>query len=159
MKRIMASLAIALLTVTAISAKDYVKYEKRCLKADDIICKVFIQDSTGDSYAEFYKANDGTYCCKCVGGKPVYDKDGKLVYDTLNPDPELRKIPVHQAVIIAGLKYNPAKKQWDGGKIHNPGNRLEKANCTVDFVDDGKTVRVFGNLMGIGKSVYWKVVE
>lgn len=159
MKRIMASLAIALLTVTAISAKDYVKYEKRCLKADDIICKVFIQDSTGDSYAEFYKAKDGTYCCKCVGGKPVYDKDGKLVYDTLNPDPELRKIPIHQAVIIAGLKYNPAKKQWDGGKIHNPGNRLEKANCTVDFVDDGKTVRVFGNLMGIGKSVYWKVVE
>ena len=89
----------------------------------------------------------------------VYDKDGKLIYDTLNPDPELRKIPIHQAVIIAGLKYNPEKKQWDGGKIHNPGNRLEKANCTVDFVDDGKYVRVFGNLMGIGKSVYWKVVK
>ncbi len=159
MKRIIATLALTLLAVTAIYAKDYVKYEQRCLKADDIVCKVFIQDATGDSYAVFYKAKDGTYCCKCVDGKPEYGKDGKLIYDTLNPDPELRKIPIHQAVIIAGLKYNPAKKQWDGGKIHNPGNRLEKANCTVDFVDDGKTVRVFGNLMGIGKSVYWKVVE
>lgn len=159
MKRITAIAAFALLTLVSISAKDYVKYGPADLKADDILRKVFIHDATGDSYALFYKAKDGTYCCKCIDGKPVYDENGKMIYDTLNPDPELRKIPIHQAVIISGLKYNPDKKQWDGGKIHNPGNRLEKANCTVDFVDDGKTIRVFGNLMGIGKSVYWKVVE
>lgn len=159
MKRIIAIIALAMLSLTAIYAKGHEKYEQRCLKADDIVCRVFIQDKTGDSYAVFFKAPDGTYRCQCVDGKPEYDKDGKLVYDTLNPEPELRKIPVHKAIIISGLKYNASKKQWDGGKIHNPGNKLETANCTVDFVDGGKYVRVFGNLMGIGKSVYWKVVE
>ena len=159
MKRIIAIIALAMLSLTAIYAKGHEKYEQRCLKADDIVCRVFIQDKTGDSYAVFFKASDGTYRCQCVDGKPEYDKDGKLVYDTLNPEPELRKIPVHKAIIISGLKYNASKKQWDGGKIHNPGNKLETANCTVDFVDGGKTIRVFGNLMGIGKNVYWKVVE
>lgn len=159
MKKITTVLTFIALSLTVLSARGHEKYEQRCLKADDIVCKVFIQDKTGDSYAVFYKAQDGTYRCQCVEGKPEYDKDGKLIYDTLNPDPELRKIPVHEAIIIAGLKYNASKKQWDGGKIHNPGNKLETANCTVDFVDGGKYVRVFGNLMGIGKSVYWKVVE
>lgn len=158
MKKFIVTITLALLSFAGLSARTYVKDEAKCSKADNIVGKYFIQDEQGTSYCQIEKLTNGTYRCRTIGGKPEYDENGKMKLDEFNPEPSLRKIPIHQAIIISGLRYNAEKKQWDGGKIHNPLKRIEKANCTVDFVDGGKTLRVFGNLLGIGKSVYWKAL-
>lgn len=152
-------IALTLCSILGAEAKDRVKDVAKCSKADNIVGNYLIVDEQGTSNAKIYKLKDGTYNCQMTGQQPAYDKDGKVLLDELNPEAKYRNLPLHQAIIISGLVYNPEKKQWDGGKIHNPLKRLEKANCTVDFVDGGKTIRVFGNLMGIGKSVYWQVLE
>lgn len=156
MKKIFTLIILTLLSIFSLSAKSYVKAVDANSKADNIIGKYYIVDKQGTTSAVIYKVSDGTYRCKTVGGKPEYDENGNVKLDEYNPEPSLRNIPIHEAVIISGLKYNAEKKQWEGGKIHNPINKVESANCTVDFVDDGKTLRVFGNLMGIGKNVYWQ---
>lgn len=152
-------ITLALCSIFSAAAKDRVKDDAKCSKADNIVGNYLIVDESGTTNARIYKLKDGTYNCQMTGQKPDYDKNGKVLLDEFNPEPKYRNIPLHQSIIISGLVYNPEKKQWDGGKIHNPLKRLEKANCIVDFVDGGKTIRVFGNLMGMGKNVYWKVVE
>lgn len=156
MKKILSFILLSVLSIISLQAKSYVKAGEANSKADNIIGKYYIVDKQGTTSAVIYKVSDGTYRCKTVGGKPEYDENGNVKLDEYNPEPSLRNIPIHEAVIISGLKYNAEKKQWEGGKIHNPINKVESANCTVDFVDDGKTLRVFGNLMGIGKNVYWQ---
>lgn len=155
MKRYILVLLMVLAPVFTLSAQKHTKNVEKCSKADNVLGRYYIEDETGTSKAMFKKADDGTYYCQLYGGQPVYDKHGKMYLDVNNPDPALRNIPAHEAIIISGLKYNADKKIWEDGKIHNPQNRLMKANCTLEFVDDGKTVKIFGNLMGIGKSVYW----
>lgn len=157
--KVLTIMALALAFATSAMAADRVKDDAKCSKADNIVGNYLIVDESGTTNARIYKLKDGTYNCQMTGQKPDYDKNGKIRLDELNPEPKYRNIPLHQSIIISGLVYNAEKKQWDGGKIHNPLKRLEKANCTVDFVDGGKTIRVFGNLMGIGKNVYWQVVE
>lgn len=157
--KVLTVMALALAFATSAMAADRVKDVAKCSKADNIIGNYLVVDESGTTNAKIYKLKDGTYNCQMVGQKPDYDKNGKIRLDELNPEPQYRNIPLHQSIIISGLVYNAEKKQWDGGKIHNPLKRLEKANCTVDFVDGGKTIRIFGNLMGIGKYVYWQVIE
>lgn len=158
MKRLTMFLTAALLSAVCLFAKDYVKDEVRSGKADNIIGRYLIVDAEGTSKAVIYKHTDGTYRCRTAEGNPIYEKDGSLMLDKLNPNPELRNIPIHEAIIIQDLKYIPSKKQWEG-RIHNPFNKLEKADCTVDFVEGGKTLRVRGHIGPIGASRYWKVIE
>jgi len=156
MKKVISIILVALVSVMSLSAKSYVKAGAANSKADNLLGKYYIVDKQGTSNVLCVKMSDGTYRFRTIDGKPTYDEEGKVALDKFNPEPSLRNIPIHEAVIISGLKYNAEKQQWEGGKIHNPINKIESANCTVDFVDDGKTLRVFGNLMGIGKNVYWK---
>ena len=157
MKRIATLIVAALCATVLLFAADHVRDEAKNSKADNILGTYLIEDPEGNSRAEFFKDKNGFYCCRTLDGKPVYDDNGKLVLDELNPDPEYRNVPIHQAVIITGLKYNAEQKQWDGGKIHHPWKKMMKASCTVDFVDGGKIIRVKGHVAGIGQSKYWKV--
>ena len=156
MKRIVTLIVATLVSAASMMAEDHVKDEVKSGKAENIIGTYLIEDEEGNSRAEFYKEKNGTYCCRTLDGKPVYDENGKLKLDEFNPDPAYRNIPLHKAVIITGLKYNAEEKQWDGGKIHHPLKKMMKANCTVDFVDGGKIIRVRGHVAGIGQSKYWK---
>lgn len=155
MKRTLIAAIALIVCATSLPAKDYVRNEKMNSAKDNIVGEYFIVDEDGTSHARFVKASDGTYYCQTYGGKPTYDKNGKLMLDEYNPDPSLRSIPLHEAIIISGLKYNSEKKQWDGGKIHHPLKKMLKSACTVDFVGDGRTLRVFGHIGPIGASRYW----
>ena len=159
MKRFLIITAMTVLSTTGLFAKDYVKDEAKCSKADNIIGEYIIVDEDGTSLSKFMKAEDGTYYCQTFGEKPAYDKDGKMRLDKYNPDPKLRNTPLHQAIVISGLKYNAQKKQWDGGKIHHPLRKMLKADCTVDFVDGGKTLRVRGHIGKFGQNKYWQLVN
>ena len=161
MKRIL-SIFTAVIAFASVSfaADNNTRNEASNSKATNIEGKYHIIDDDGESYAKVYKRADGTWCCQTYGGKPIYEKDGKTVMlDKYNQDPELQKIPVHEAVIIFGLKYNASKKIWEGGKIHHPFKKMMKANCEAYFVGDGKTLCIFGNLAGVGAKRFWTKIE
>ena len=159
MKKFYTILAVTLLSVLGLSAQSHKKNVEVCSDKDYILGEYFIQDDDGESKVRAYAMPDGTIRFQTFGAKPAYDKNGNLMLDKNNPVPELRELPLHEAVIISGLRYNAEKKQWDGGKIHHPLIKALKANATVDFVDDGKTVRVRGTIAGIGASRYWKKLK
>ena len=161
MKKFLAILVCILATAAIVLAQDNnTKHVQMNSKETNIEGKYHIVDQEGESFAKIYKRGDGTWCCQTYGGKPMYEKDGKtVVLDKYNQDPELQKIPVHEAVIIFGLKYNASKKVWEGGKIHHPFKKMMKANCEAYFVGDGKTLCIFGNLAGIGAKRFWTKIE
>ena len=155
-KNFCAFVALMLMSSLSLSAQKHTKNEAVCADPDYILGEYLVVDEDGTSKAKIYQMPDGTYRCQTMGDKPSYDKDGNIMLDKYNPVPELRSLPLHQAVIISGLRYNKEKKQWDGGKIHHPLRKLLKADATVDFVDDGKTIRVRGTVAGMGASRYWE---
>ncbi len=159
MKRIIATLVIAAVSAMSLFADNNVKNVKMNSAAPNIEGKYYINDEDGTGYAKIYKAKDGTYQCQSVDGKPVYDSNGKLKLDVYSQNEEFRKIPVHEAILVFGLKYNPEKKIWEGGKIHHPSKRMLKANCEAYFVGDGKTLCLFGNIAGIGTKRFWTKIE
>jgi len=158
MRRIIASFIALLLPLTLIFAEEHTKFLSRCSSADNIIGKYFIDDNGQTSNIKCYKDSDGTYCFQMYDMPLAYDKDGNVILDRHNPDKALRSKPANQIKIIWGLKYNAKDKCWDDGTIYDPRNGIT-ADATVDFVDGGKIIRVRGSVFGIGKSVYWKVVE
>lgn len=129
------------------------------------IISVFAQDSDrilGDYRADyagnsskvrFSKGSDGTYYCKAYWVKDCLDKDGNKILDKKNPDKSLRNVPCDRIKIIWGMKYNAEKNCWEGGKIYDPTRGL-RANAIISFTDDGR-LRVRGQVMGIGETVYW----
>lgn len=156
---ILACAVAAIFSFRALAADNNTKNAVMNSKAENIAGKYLIEDEEGTSYAKVYLGPDGAYRCQTYGGKPVYDKDGKMVLDQYNQDESLRSLGVHEAVIIFGLKYDPAKKIWAGGKIHHPFKRMMKADCEAYFVGDGKTLCIFGNVAGMGAKRFWKKIE
>lgn len=122
-------------------------------KADNIIGK-YTAGTGSDAYkVNFFKAADGTYTAQIYWLANPYDKEGKVSYDTKNPDKNLRNTPSDRIVLIKGLKYNADKKRWDGAKIYDP-NRGIKVNVDCHF-EGAKSLKLHGNVLGIGETVTW----
>ncbi len=156
MKRIISIIAVALMAAGICSAADNnTKNDNMNSSADNILGNYLIVDEDGTSHAKVCKAKDGSYYCQTYGGKPILDKDGSVMLDKFNQNAEYAKMPVHEAIIIFGLQYDPAKKVWTNGKIHHPFKRMLKANCDAYFVGDGKTLCIFGNVAGMGAKRFW----
>lgn len=99
------------------------------------------------------KSADGSYMAQVYWVQVDKDKQGNKKLDAKNPDKSLRSTPCDQIVLIRGLKYNAAKKQWDGTEVYDPTKGI-RARCVVTFQDDG-SLRIKGSLLGISQSVYW----
>lgn len=126
--------------------------------ADAIIGNYYAVQAGNESKVKIFKAEDGTFTGQIYWVKDCVDPaTGKKFGDPKNPDKSLRSVPCDQIVLIKRLKYNPAKKQWDGGKIYDPTRGIN-ANCTICFDASGK-LKIRGQVMGIGETVYWDKLQ
>lgn len=127
-------------------------------KSDAIVGTYSLTHGGYQSKVRVFKLKNGTYNAQCIWLKDSLDpKTGKLLTDVKNPDKSLRNVPCNKAIIINGLKYNADKKCWDGGKIYDPTRGI-RANCTAEFNNEGK-LKVRGQLMGMGETIYWTPIK
>ena len=96
---------------------------------------------------------DGTFQGTVIWVADLYDASGKIKTDVKNPDKSLRNTPLNQVVIFSGLKYNAAKRQWDGAKIYDPERGI-RVKMTAKF-ENSRDLVVRGTVLGIGESVTW----
>ena len=125
--------------------------------ADKIVGLYQVEEEGRQSKVCFTKCADGSYQGQIVWLSQPNNADGSRKMDDKNPNPELRKVPADQIVIVYGIRYNAEKNVWGGGKVYKPINgKTYKVECSFD---DAKTLRVKGSLGPISLSRYWKKIE
>ena len=125
--------------------------------ADKIIGVYQVEEEGRQSKVRFTKCTDGSYQGQIIWLSQPNNADGSRKLDVKNPNPELRKVPADQVVIVYGIRYDEKKQTWSGGKVYKPINgKTYKVECSFD---DANTLRVKGSLGPISLSRYWKKVE
>lgn len=125
---------------------------------DSILGEFMIEGMGNDTRVLFEKKPDGTMECRILWMEKAVDPaTGKPLLDVKNPDKSLRDGRVDRATIIRGLKYDPEKKVWNGGRIYDPSRGI-KANVTCQFLPDGR-FQLRGSVLGIGEKVYWRKIQ
>ncbi|MDO4759018.1 MAG: DUF2147 domain-containing protein [Rikenellaceae bacterium] len=150
MKKIMKMVVVALCTLCATTT-----FAQSA--ADKLLGVYHAVEEGKESKVKFTKLADGTFQGQIIWLMNPNNEDGSRKYDVKNPNPELRKVPSDQVVIIYGLKYNAEDNCWDGGKVYKPNNG-KTYRCEISF-KDAKTLRVKGSLGPISLSRYWNKVE
>ena len=107
--------------------------------------------------AKVTKQKDGTYKGQVIWAEVDKDKDGNKRLDSKNPDKSLRSLPLDQAVLFSGLKYDAEKHEWNGTKVYDP-QRGVRAKMDAHFSDDGR-LRIRGTFMAFSEKVYWKKLK
>ena len=77
--------------------------------------------------------------------------------DVKNPDKQLRNVDIDKVVLVKGLKYDAKKSEWNGAEIYDPTTGL-KVCVDVEFENPTK-LKLFGNILGIGKKIYWTKIK
>ena len=103
------------------------------------------------------KAENGTYSAQVYWVENALDKNGNKRKDTKNPDKNLRNVDIDQVVLINGLKYDAKNKEWNGADIYDPTMGM-KVSVEVEFISPTR-LKLFGNILGIGKKVYWDKIK
>lgn len=103
------------------------------------------------------KAEDGTYSAQVFWVENALDKNGNKRKDVKNPDKSLRNVDIDKVVLIDGLKYNAKDKEWSGADIYDPTMGM-KVSVDVEFISPTR-LKLFGNIWGIGKKVYWEKIN
>ncbi len=147
MKKIIFTLLFAAFSAIGLSAQDMNS------SGDNIIGNYFTDYGGSESRIRIFKESDGTYKAQVFWCSDAKDRDGNIQRDVKNPDKKLRETPIDQLVLIWDLKYNKAKKCWDGGKIYDPTRGL-KVNASCVFTNP-KSLKIRGTLMGIGETLVW----
>ncbi len=125
--------------------------------ADKIVGLYSVEEEGRQSKVRFTKCNDGSYQGQIVWLSEPNNADGTRKMDVKNPNPELRKVPADQVVIIYGIRYNAQKQTWGGGYVYKPINgKTYKVECSFD---SEQILRVKGSLGPISLSRYWKKIE
>ena len=151
-KFLFAAISAAFCLVSAVTAS---AQASRNNYADGIVGHYFIDYNGEQSKVRAYKEADGTYTFINYWSKNMYDENGNIYKDVKNPDKSLRNTPCNEMKIMWNLVYDSSKKVWKG-QIYDPTSGI-RAKATVKFTDDGR-LSVFGNVLGIGKTVYWKPI-
>lgn len=107
--------------------------------------------------AQITKQADGTYKGQVVWAEKDRDKNGNKRLDHKNPDKSLRHLPLDQAVLFSGLKYDHEKHEWNDTKVYDP-QRGVRANMDAHFLDDGR-LRIRGTFMKFSEKVHWKKLK
>lgn len=121
--------------------------------ADNILGMYYYESGDDACRVMIEKMPDGSYRGTVCWTNDLYDASGKKKTDVKNPDKSLRNVPMDQVVIFSGLRYNPEKKNWDGGKIYDPRRGI-RAKMTARFESEG-SLSIRGSVMGIGETVIW----
>lgn len=104
--------------------------------------------------AKVVKLSDGTYRGQVIWAEVDKDKDGNKRLDKKNPNKKLRSLPLDQAVLFDGLKYDADKHEWNGTKVYDP-QRGVRANMDAHFLDDGR-LQIRGTFMAFSEKCIWK---
>lgn len=126
-------------------------------KGDNIIGEYLYVKKEGDSKIRISKAADGTYTAQVFWVANALDKNGNKRKDVKNKDKNLRNVDLDKVVIIKGLKYDADDKEWGDADIYDPSSG-KIYDVDIEF-KDAKTLKVYGNIWGIGKTVYWKKIK
>lgn len=125
--------------------------------ADNIIGEYLTDRGGSKSKVRITKAADGTYTAQMFWVENPYDKDGKKRKDVKNPDKSLRNTDIDKVILVKGLKYDKKEKEWSGAKIYDPSKGI-RVNVEAEFVDE-KRLKLFGNIWGIGTTIYWQKIK
>ena len=126
-------------------------------KGDNIIGEYLTDRGGSKSKVRVTKNANGTYNAQVFWVENPYDKDGKKRKDVKNPDKSLRNVDLDKVILVKGLKYDAKGKEWTDTKIYDPGSG-KIYSVDIEF-KDAKTLKVYGNILGIGKTVYWTRIE
>jgi uncharacterized protein (DUF2147 family) len=151
MKKFLFTLMCAVLFVSTTTAQDLNS------KGDNIIGEYLYVKESGQSKIRFTKAADGTYTAQVFWVENDIDANGAKRKDTKNPDSKLRSVDLDKVVLIKGLKYDADDKEWTDSKIYDPSSG-KTYSVDIEF-KDANTLKVYGNIWGIGKTVYWKKIK
>jgi uncharacterized protein (DUF2147 family) len=109
------------------------------------------------SIVRVYKATNGKYNGKIAWLEEDFNADGTTPrVDELNPDEGRQNTPLLNLIILKGLEYNEAEKQWQNGTIYDPENG-KTYECYCELNTDG-SLYFKGYVLGItwlGRSTTW----
>ena len=151
MKRIIFTLMCSMLFSVAAFAQDMNS------KGDNIIGEYLYAKKTGDSKIRISKAADGTFTAQVFWVANALDENVNKRKDVKNKDKNLRNVDLDKVVIIKGLKYDGDDNEWGDAEIYDPSSG-KIYDVDIEF-KDAKTLEVYGNIWGIGKTVYWKKIK
>ena len=120
---------------------------------DEIIGEYLTDRGGSKSKVRVTKAEDGTYTAQLFWVQNPLDKNGNKRKDVKNPDKNLRNVDIDKVVVIKGLKFDKSEGEWNGTKIYDPSKGI-RVDIEAEFVDT-KKLKLFGNIWGIGTTIYW----
>ncbi len=126
-------------------------------RADDIVGEYLTDRGDSKSKVRVTKSADGTYMAQIFWVENPLDKNGNKRKDVNNPDKKLRNVDIDKVVIVKGLKYDVEEKEWNGAKIYDPSKGF-RVNVEAEFVEP-KKLKLFGNIWGIGTTIYWTKIK
>ena len=124
---------------------------------DDIIGEYLTDRGGSKSKVRVTKDANGTYSAQIFWVEKPYDANGKKRKDVKNPDKNLRNTDIDKVVIVTGLRYDKAEKEWNGAKIYDPSKGF-RVSVEAEFVEP-KKLKLFGNIWGIGTTIYWQKIN
>lgn len=126
-------------------------------KGDNIIGNYLSTKDGVKSKIKITKEANGTYKAQVYWVERALDAKGNKRKDVKNPNKSLRNVDIDKVVLIKGLKYDAKDKEWTDSKIYDPGSG-KIYSVDIEF-KDAKTLKVYGNILGIGKTVYWTRIK
>ena len=150
MKKIIFTIICALATLS-LNAQDLNS------NGDNILGEYLSIKDGGKSKIKITKEANGTYTAQVYWVERALDASGNKRKDVKNPDKSLRNVDLDKVILVKGLKYDAKDKEWTDTKIYDPGSG-KIYSVDIEF-KDAKTLKVYGNILGIGKTVYWTRIE
>ena len=126
-------------------------------KADNIVGEYLTDRGGSKSKVRVTKNAQGTYDAQVFWVEKPLAANGNKRKDVKNPDKSLRNVDLDKVILVKGLKYDAKDKEWSDTKIYDPGSG-KIYSVDIEF-KDAKTLKVYGNILGIGKTVYWTRLE
>ena len=151
----MRRIIIALICATAFSISAVSQNLNK--NADDIVGEYLTDRGGSKSKVRVTKESNGTYKAQVFWVEKPFDKNGKKRKDVKNPDEKLRNVDIDKVVIVTGLKYDKDEKEWNGAKIYDPSKGF-RVSVEAEFVEP-KKLKLFGNIWGIGTTIYWQKIK
>ena len=150
MKKIIFTIMCALMVISA-------NAQNLNSKGDNIIGNYLSTKDGVKSKIKITKEANGTYKAQVYWVERALDAKGNKRKDVKNPNKSLRNVDIDKVVLIKGLKYDADDKEWTDSKIYDPGSG-KIYSVDIEF-KDANTLKVYGNILGIGKTVYWTRIK
>ena len=119
------------------------------------------KDDAGETHVEIYRCGDSKQLCGRLVwlSEPQDSTTGLPKTDLRNPEPEKRKQPLLNLVVLQNLSYDTDNERWEDGRIYDPLNG-RTYSCYLNMVSkDRMEVKGYIGFSFIGRSHYWSRVK